>query len=175
MKENGFTYRFTAAAIMVFMFASFYYSGIFSDKLGMIEKVLTHNTDIRVIKDKFSDKRLACPAEGVVTNEFSEGHTGVDIASENNNEPIVAAAGGTVIFSGEAEGYGNCVKIDHGNGTVTLYGHMAELCVNSGDAVKKTDKIGIMGSTGDSTGRHLHYEVIKNGIYLDPKSITAGL
>lgn len=175
MSENRFIYRLLSAAIIVLICSAFKYSGIFASQTDEIGRLLSYSTDIGFIKDKISGKTFSRPANGVVTNGFSEEHSGIDIASEKEDEPILAAKGGTVIFSGAAEGYGNCIKIAHADGFVTLYGHMSELCVSEGDKVKKNQKIGIMGNSGDSSGRHLHYEVIKNDSYINPKGVTKGL
>jgi len=87
-------------------------------------------------------------------------NNGVDLAAPTGT-PIVAAANGKVIFArvGNNGGYGNMVIISHPNGTETLYGHMSKIASNSGDQVSKGEIIGYVGSTGHSTGPHLHYEV----------------
>jgi len=94
-------------------------------------------------------------------------HTGIDIGVPSNGN-IVAANGGIVIMSAWYGGYGNVVMIDHGGGIVTLYGHNNKLLVKKGDAVVKGQKIALSGSTGNSTGPHLHFEVRVNGKYEDP-------
>ena len=107
-----------------------------------------------------------------ITQYYGWRHTGVDIASRNS-PPIYAAESGTVIraqASGYNGGYGRNVMIDHGNGLVTLYGHMSQLYVNVGDQVTRGQTIGIMGSTGRSTGPHVHFEVRVNGSRVNPLS-----
>ena len=95
-------------------------------------------------------------------------HTGVDIANGMGTS-IVASDGGRVIAAGwNSYGLGNHVKIDHGNGYVTLYGHMVGVDVKVGDRVDQGEHIGRMGSTGFSTGPHVHFEVIKDGVKLNP-------
>ena len=94
-------------------------------------------------------------------------HTGIDLAATGGAE-IKAAYGGVVVKSGEYGGYGNCVVISHGNGVETLYAHCRELVAEVGDNVDKGDVIALVGSTGNSTGNHLHFEIRKNGVKLDP-------
>ncbi|WP_282935585.1 M23 family metallopeptidase [Paenibacillus sp. RC67] len=86
-------------------------------------------------------------------------HPGMDMVSEQS--AIMASDSGKVVFAGWKTGYGNCIIIDHQNGYSTLYGHLSKIGVNSDEAVQKGEKIGIMGSTGNATGVHLHFEVRK--------------
>ncbi|UUZ82525.1 peptidoglycan DD-metalloendopeptidase family protein [Paenibacillus sp. P26] len=85
-------------------------------------------------------------------------HKGVDLVGNRN---IMVADNGKVVFAGEKTGYGNCIIVDHLNGYRTLYGHLSQILTSEGKIVEKGEKIGIMGSTGDSTGVHLHFEVQK--------------
>lgn len=94
-------------------------------------------------------------------------HTGIDIGA-GHGASIVAAEAGTVLRAGWNSGYGNYVVIDHGGGVQTLYGHCSALMVQSGQAVTRGQKIALVGSTGVSTGPHLHFEVLINGSYTDP-------
>ncbi|MDI6600548.1 MAG: peptidoglycan DD-metalloendopeptidase family protein [Thermoanaerobacteraceae bacterium] len=94
-------------------------------------------------------------------------HTGVDMATPMGSR-VLAAADGEVIFAGVYGGYGNAVIIDHGSGISTLYGHNSKLLVKVGDKVTKGQQIAKAGSTGLSTGSHLHFEVRKNGTPVDP-------
>lgn len=89
-------------------------------------------------------------------------HAGVDYAGEDGSS-VVAVAGGVVTFAGTRSGYGELVEINHGDGYVTRYGHHKKVLVEVGDVVKKGEQIGLMGSTGRSTGPHVHFEVLKNG------------
>lgn len=94
-------------------------------------------------------------------------HKGLDFAGKDG-DPVVATAAGLVTWSGERYGYGNLVEIDHGNGLVSRYGHNASLDVQVGDIVTKGQVIATMGSTGRSTGVHVHYEVLRKGQQIDP-------
>ncbi len=96
-------------------------------------------------------------------------HKGVDIAGKAGSD-ILAVAGGVVTWTGERSGYGQMVEITHSDGYVTRYGHNQENLVKTGDLVKKGETIALMGSTGRSTGAHVHYEVYKHGRPVDPAS-----
>ncbi len=95
-------------------------------------------------------------------------HPGVDLVQPYGST-IKATAIGRVIHAGPMGGYGNAVDIDHGNGIVTRYGHMAQVLVSEGQTVKAGEPIGVLGSTGRSTGPHLHYEVRVDGEPVDPE------
>jgi len=113
------------------------------------------------------------PTSGRISQRYSWYHPGVDIANASN-PAIVAAQSGTVITAGwNGGGYGNYVVIDHGNGYQTLYGHMLDksIVVKAGDKVSQGQRIGTMGSTGRSTGTHLHFEIKKAGGKMDPLSV----
>lgn len=103
------------------------------------------------------------PIQGVYKN-----HSGIDIGNAGYGAPVIAAADGVVTFAGVMGGYGNCVMINHGDGIVTLYGHGQEMLTTLGTKVSQGDVIMLVGSTGNSTGPHLHFEVRKNGIIQDP-------
>lgn len=95
-------------------------------------------------------------------------HAGIDLAA-GTGTPIAAAAGGTVIYSGVQGGYGNTVIIAHGNGVSTLYAHQSKIAVSNGATVSRGEVIGYVGSTGNSTGPHLHLEVRVNGGAVNPR------
>lgn len=97
-------------------------------------------------------------------------HSGIDIAG-SYGDPIYAVNDGRVIFSGWQSGYGKVVIIDHGNGMSTLYAHCSQLLVNEGEQVKRGQLIGRIGSTGWSTGNHLHFEIRRNGSPINPLSV----
>lgn len=143
------------------------------------------NNNLRVIKDEqekiakstfngiyFSVK----PVVGTITSRFGSvesvrdhTHKGMDIAAPNGTS-IKAAAPGTVIQSGYYGGYGNLIIIDHGNGVTTYYGHCSKLYVSVGQKVEAGDIIGTVGSTGNSTGNHLHFEIRLNGKQVNPEN-----
>jgi murein DD-endopeptidase MepM/ murein hydrolase activator NlpD len=94
-------------------------------------------------------------------------HFGVDLAAPEGT-PYYATHAGTVILARVNGGYGNCVEIDNGNGIITIYGHAVELVVHEGQKVKAGDQLGFVGTTGYSTGPHLHYEIKVNEGEVDP-------
>ncbi len=101
-------------------------------------------------------------------------HTGIDISGGSAyGKTIVAADGGTVVSAGWSSGYGYCVKISHGGGLQTLYGHASKILVSAGQRVSKGQAIALVGSTGNSTGPHCHFEVIKNGTKVNPLSYVS--
>ncbi len=100
-------------------------------------------------------------------------HQGIDFAGRRDSE-IIAVAAGVVIFSGERYGLGNVVEISHGNGYTTLYAHNNKLLVKLGDKVKKGQTIALMGSTGRSTGHHVHLEILKDGRAVNPLKFVKG-
>ena len=99
-------------------------------------------------------------------------HAGSDFAGKAGSD-VVAVASGVVTFAGEKSGYGRMIEINHGAGYITRYGHHEELLVAAGDVVKKGQVIGRMGSTGRSTGPHVHFEVLKDGHPVDPARYVA--
>lgn len=119
---------------------------------------------------------LIRPLSGTITSRFgassgirSSAHTGLDIATSTGT-PIVAAASGTVTFSGYKGSYGNMIVITHSNGVQTYYGHCSQLYVSAGTQVSQGKIIGTVGSTGNSTGPHLHLEVRVNGVAYNPQN-----
>jgi murein DD-endopeptidase MepM/ murein hydrolase activator NlpD len=118
------------------------------------------------------------PSIGLVTSDFGQRinpitgrhqfHMGIDIAARRGT-PVYATADGVVVFAGRSGGLGRLVMISHGNGLKTRYGHLSETYVAPGQQVTRGTKIGAIGTTGRSTGPHLHYEVVKNGASVDPR------
>jgi murein DD-endopeptidase MepM/ murein hydrolase activator NlpD len=101
-----------------------------------------------------------------------EYHDGVDFAGKEGAD-VMSVGDGVVTWSGKRSGYGNLVEINHGNGYVTRYGHNKEQLVDVGDTVKKGQMIALMGSTGRSTGPHVHFEVLRNGKPVNPSRYIA--
>jgi murein DD-endopeptidase MepM/ murein hydrolase activator NlpD len=141
-------------------------------------RVANSYNPVQVIKDIFlpssntaAPGKMLWPTVGhIITQYFSWRHGGLDIANKIGT-PIYAAESGVITDSGwSTAGYGNKVDIDHGGGIVTRYGHASKLLVKKGDTVKKGDVIMLMGSTGRSTGPHLHFEVRIRGRVQNPLS-----
>lgn len=127
---------------------------------------------------------MTAPVEGLISSQFglrkdpinglAHRHDGVDIAAPAG-APVAAAAAGKVIFSGLAGGYGNMVEILHQDGLVTRYAHNATNLVSVGEEVKSGQSIALVGSTGRSTGAHLHFEVRRDGKPVDPSLLLGAL
>lgn len=120
------------------------------------------------ITSRFSSARTH-PLLGVVRR-----HNGVDIAAPSGT-PITAAASGRVVFAGRKFGFGNTVEIDHGNGVLTRYAHARSIKVRGGARVEPGDVIATVGRTGLASGPHLHYEVLLNGVSVDPLKRSVGV
>ncbi|MDO5652725.1 MAG: M23 family metallopeptidase [Brachymonas sp.] len=122
---------------------------------------------------------LGAPHVGPLTSQFgnranpfsglgAEDHGGLDIKG-TTGDPVKATANGKVQFAGVQGGYGNVVRINHGNGYETIFGHLSRIDVKTGATIKAGEVLGLLGSTGRSTGPHLHYEVLRNGERLNPE------
>jgi murein DD-endopeptidase MepM/ murein hydrolase activator NlpD len=98
---------------------------------------------------------------------YSAVHKGIDFAGPQGST-VSSVAAGLVTRAGDFPGFGNMVEINHGNGLSTRYCHNEKLLVKEGDMVRKGQEVALMGSTGRSTGPHLHFEVLKNGVQVDP-------
>ena len=152
---------------------------LLKDELVLQRKLLDDIESFRHLMEPYlSNYPTLWPIRGTINSGFgwrrnpmggggSEHHNGVDIPARTGT-PIHAAGGGTVIYSGWRNGYGNTVKIDHGNGIMTMYAHNTRNNVYVGQQVNRGDIIGFVGSTGRSTGPHLHYEVHVNGVARNP-------
>jgi len=129
------------------------------------------------------DTGTVCPVEGTLTSGYgprehpitgkADFHTGIDIAAAAGT-PILAAASGIVEQCGESASLGNYLILRHNKDTVTTYSHCLELLVQEGDAVDRGEMIALVGSTGVSTGAHLHFECIVDGTLTDPSWIIEG-
>ena len=119
---------------------------------------------------------LTKPVSGIITSRFgvrssirSSAHTGLDIATSTGT-PVGAAASGTVTFAGWKGSYGNLMVITHSNGVQTYYGQCSKLYCSAGDTVSQGQTIAAVGSTGNSTGPHLHFEIRVNGVEYNPQN-----
>ena len=169
--------------------------GVYGEKevSAIITKVNGLETDREIIKEKVIKKPkeqilvkgtkepppkkgtgvFATPTRGSISSRFGmrrgRHHDGLDIAAPLGT-PVKAADGGDVIFVGTSGTYGKLIKIDHGAGFQTWYGHLSAYSVKVGDKVYKGQIIGAVGNTGRSTGPHLHFEIRKNGVPKNPSS-----
>jgi murein DD-endopeptidase MepM/ murein hydrolase activator NlpD len=119
--------------------------------------------------------------EGYISSYFGERmdpfngeqamHKGVDFATDTGAD-VLAVASGIVTWAGPREGYGNLIEINHGNGYTTRYAHNAETLVNVGDTVQRGQAVAVVGSTGRSTGPHVHFEVLRDGVQIDPMAFV---
>ncbi len=146
-------------------------------RLASFQEIAWYYANERNINDATPSIR---PSKGRITSGFgyrlspfgtytSSYHYGLDFADKANS-PILVTADGVVRQTGWATGYGQAVLIDHGLGYSTLYGHVADIRVKKGDKVKRGQVIATMGTTGRSTGVHLHYEVWKDGVPVNPRT-----
>lgn len=158
-------------------------NGVQTEK-KIIEEVILEEPVAKIIhkgskvKPDRGDGNFAWPTYGgSITSGYGprwgRTHQGLDIAGVGNRT-IKASDNGKVEQAGWNGNYGNSVIINHGNGYKTLYGHLSSVDVSVGDVVQKGEKIGVMGSTGDSTGTHLHFEIIKNGSKINPLKFFRG-
>ncbi|MDI6731861.1 MAG: peptidoglycan DD-metalloendopeptidase family protein [Candidatus Margulisbacteria bacterium] len=142
-----------------------------------LEKMIMQSVAARKGQGVNGSGSFAWPLQGRLTSMYGyrrhpfwggrSMHTGIDIANKHGT-PIKAADGGEVIFAGWWDGYGKAVVIDHGKGFSTVYGHLSKIYASVGLAVDKGQTIGLVGSTGYSTGPHLHFEIRKNGKPVNP-------
>lgn len=137
-----------------------------------VQQVVEKGTStLMVASSRGGSGALSWPIKGKITSPYgkrSRGyHTGIDI-NANTGNPIASAAGGKVVSAGWAGGYGYCIVVDHGNGLKTRYAHLSKILVSNGDTVLRNQVIGRAGSTGNSTGPHLHFEVLVNGSHKNP-------
>ncbi|MEX2353745.1 MAG: M23 family metallopeptidase [Gammaproteobacteria bacterium] len=144
-----------------------------SDKLSAMESMLINRTlqEQTAPGGRPADGGYMSSLYGYRTDPMSgrkEFHEGLDFAGRTGTR-ILAVAAGIVTWSGKHFGYGNLIEISHGNGYITRYAHNKQNLVNIGEKVEKGDVIATMGTTGRSTGTHVHFEVIHNGRHVDPR------
>ena len=124
--------------------------------------------------EKIEIGRVFLPVSGIVTSEFGirdgRPHKGIDIAAKKGT-PILSALAGKVVFAGRQRGYGNVVILEHSNNIMTVYAHNEANLVRVDEAVKQGQPIATLGSTGVSTGPHLHFEYRKNGRAINPRDV----
>ena len=153
------------------------------ETIQLAKQELTNNLQEELEEKQEIDSRTVngiylavVPVTGRITSRFGavesirdHTHKGIDIAATRGT-PILATASGKVSFAGWSSGYGYLVKIDHGNGVETYYGHCSKLYVSAGDTVEAGEQIAAVGSTGNSTGNHLHFEIRLNGKQVNPQT-----
>jgi murein DD-endopeptidase MepM/ murein hydrolase activator NlpD len=152
---------------------------------GLEAKISSRDAQLAALENALLSKKLdeqirpdgRPVVEGHISSYFGERqdpfnghqafHKGIDFASPQGSN-VVAVAAGVVTFAGEKAGYGNLVEVSHGNGLVTRYGHNQGIAVGLGKTVARGDTLAYVGSTGRSTGPHVHFEVLKDGRQIDP-------
>lgn len=157
-----------------------------SDRLDQLKaEAQSQEESLQALTGYFEDRKALLasapaiwPARGWVTSEFGfrldpytsqrRSHEGLDIANSPGT-PVVAPANGTVVYAAAEQGYGNVIVIDHGFGLKTRYGHLSRIDVRAGQRVERGQPIAAIGSTGRSTGPHLHYEVRFHGVPQNPR------
>jgi len=160
-----------------------YINGIETERELLSSDVVSEPTE-RVVRVGTSISHLIPASFGGLIKPYEDGqissrfgvrwgrsHTGIDIVAKGRDcggDSAKSAGDGVVIFAQNSGAYGNCVKVDHGDGIVTLYAHLSKITVKVGDTVSAGDEIGKIGSTGRSTGNHLHFEVHIDGTPVDP-------
>jgi murein DD-endopeptidase MepM/ murein hydrolase activator NlpD len=146
-------------------------------QLSLLESVMMNHqltSDAYIAGRPISDGWLSSQY-GVRTDPFNGTpamHKGLDFASYNKEVKVIATGAGVVTWAGDRYGYGTLVEIDHGGGLKTRYGHNDSLLVSVGDVVTRGQQIAEMGSSGRSTGPHVHYEVLRNGRQIDPNQFV---
>lgn len=151
-----------------------------NDILSTVEISSFYEEYLKNINKSLASIPLGMPFSGRITSSFGhranpfggysvETHRGMDIKGPMG-APVKSMAKGKVIFSGVKGGYGNCIILEHGSGFQTLYGHLSKIMVRKGQKIDIGQHIGNIGSTGRSTGPHLHYEVHQNGKRINPIS-----
>ena len=137
------------------------------EKAGPITRQIAFTAPVRgyAINSPFGLRKLAIEAK-------ARAHKGVDIAAPKGTTVFTASEGEVVRTGYDPQGYGNFIEVRHPNGMSTLYGHLSRIDVANGDAVTMGQRIGLVGSTGYSTGPHLHFEVRRNGAQVNPTKVV---
>ncbi|TFW12689.1 M23 family metallopeptidase [Brevundimonas intermedia] len=137
------------------------------EKAGPITRQIAFTAPVRgyAINSAFGLRKLAIEAK-------ARAHKGIDIAAPKGTTVFTAAEGEVVRTGYDPKGYGNFIEVRHPNGMSTLYGHLSRIDVANGDAVTMGQRIGLVGSTGYSTGPHLHFEVRRNGAQVNPTKVV---
>lgn len=158
----------------------------FSSALEELDQTLSHREQqLRILESLLDTRRVKADTsvagrpivKGWLSSRYGQRtdpftgrltmHRGVDFAAKDGSD-VLSTGAGLVIYAGNRWGYGNLVEINHGNGLITRYAHLKDVTAQKGDIVKAQDVIGTVGSTGRSTGPHVHYEVLKNGHQVNP-------
>lgn len=168
---------FVSASLMVFiMYTLLFHSDYQAIKAENVYMYIMNKTLPMLQNDtaetvSISSREYAWPAYGTITSRFGmrnhTAHEGIDIAAPYGT-PVCAYMDGIVVFNGWESGYGYLVILDHGKGITTFYGHNSKLLVKKGNIVSMGDKIAEVGSTGDSTGPHVHFEIRIDGVPVNP-------
>jgi len=158
--------------------AEFYRENLAEKKLPIKSKLALKDRETEIKIDNLSNTPIGSPTIGEITSEFGirispftnrrSFHSGIDIAITEGSK-VVASADGYVLYAGRKGGYGKMVHLKHENGKETLYAHLSKVNILPGHKVTRGQIIGKVGSTGQSTGSHLHYEVRHNGTPVNPK------
>lgn len=149
---------------------------------GQLLSFVNNYRQDRAVQHVFKDfDAMIAKVEGQVSSKYGmrmhpllkeeRFHSGVDVALELG-APVKAASKGNVVFAGVQGGYGNTVVLDHGLGVSSVYAHLSEINVKQGEKINKNDLVGKVGSSGLSTGPHLHFEVRKDGKTIDPQHLS---
>lgn len=146
------------------------------EKIEVKKAQIAEQARIDAMPDVNGIKLATRPVTGTITSRYGENsrirssaHTGLDIATSTGT-PIKVVSAGTVTFAGNGRSYGNLVKVSHGNGVETWYAHASKIYVKAGQQVNAEDVIAAVGSTGNSTGPHLHFEIRINGNVVNPQN-----
>lgn len=168
IKGAAYTYEFNPDALNTAEISSLRMVNSFQTNSELVRKgdyfwplPYTQNVTSHFKKDRIN------PVSGIVKD-----HTGTDLSSAGVlNQPAVAIADGVITYAGTAGGYGNLVEVRHEDGLVTRYAHLNSITVSKNQKISGGDVVGLVGSTGNSTGPHLHFETVVNGTAIDPLTI----